>query len=138
MLRQLGLEPAIYHMNEGHSAFLVLERMREYVQSGLSYDQAMAKVKATTVFTTHTPVPAGHDAFAFPMMEEFFAGFWEQLGQSKEQFLELARHDQPWGPTFSMTVLGMRMSSKRNGAQQAARPDYPPDVALVVAGAIGG
>jgi starch phosphorylase len=118
VLRQLGLEPAIFHLNEGHSAFLVLERAREYVQAGLTYDQAVARVKATTVFTTHTPVPAGHDVFPFPMMEEFFSGYWEQLGLGKDQFLDLARHDQPWGPTFSMTVLGMRWSGKRNGVSK--------------------
>ncbi len=117
-LRRLGHIPAIYHMNEGHSAFMVLERMREYVQAGSSFDEAAARVKATSVFTTHTPVPAGHDAFPFPMMEKFFAGFWEQLGISKEQFLELARHDQNWGPTFSMTVLGLRLAAKRNGVSK--------------------
>jgi len=117
-LRKLGYDPAIYHMNEGHSAFMVLERMREYVQTGMSFDEAARQVTATSVFTTHTPVPAGHDTFPFPMMEKFFAGFWEQLGISKEQFLELARHDQSWGPTFSMTVLGLRLAEKKNGVSK--------------------
>ena len=117
-LRQLGIEPAVYHMNEGHSAFLVLERLRKYVQAGQSIERAMALVRQSTVFTTHTPVPAGHDAFPFGMMEEFFAGYWDELGISKEDFLELARHDQNWGPTFSMTVLGMLFSGKRNGVSQ--------------------
>ncbi|MEM7343427.1 MAG: alpha-glucan family phosphorylase [Chloroflexota bacterium] len=117
-LRQLGLEPAVFHMNEGHSAFLVLERMREFVQAGKSPEAAMALVKAGTVFTTHTPVPAGHDAFPFSMMEEFFGGYWKELGLSLAEFLDLARHDQNWGPTFSMTVLGMRLSEKRNGVSE--------------------
>ena len=118
VLRRLGLEPAIYHMNEGHSAFLVLERAREYVAAGHSFAEAVEKVRASTLFTTHTPVPAGHDAFPFPMMEQYFAGYWDQLGLSQEAFLDLARHDQNWGPTFSMTVLGMRLAGKLNGVSK--------------------
>lgn len=117
-LRQLGLKPAIFHLNEGHSAFLVLERLKEYVEAGHGLEEAMALVKASTVFTTHTPVPAGHDAFPFPMMEKFFAGYWEKMGLSKDDFLELARHDQNWGPTFSMTVLGIRLSDKQNAVSK--------------------
>jgi starch phosphorylase len=117
-LRQLGLEPAIFHLNEGHSAFLVLERVKELVEAGYSVEEAMALVRASTVFTTHTPVPAGHDAFPFPMMEKFFAGYWEKMGLSKDDFLELARHDQNWGPTFSMTVLGLRLSDRQNAVSK--------------------
>jgi len=117
-LRKLGLAPAVYHMNEGHSAFLVLERIKEYIAEGKSFDEAVALVRQSSVFTTHTPVPAGHDAFPFPMMEKFFGRFWENLNISKEQFLEMARHDQSWGPTFSMTVLGLRYSGKRNGVSK--------------------
>ncbi len=117
-LRKLGIQPEIYHMNEGHSAFLVLERMKEYVAAGKSFVEAVELVRSSSVFTTHTPVAAGHDAFPFPMIEKFFAGFWDVLGITKEQFLELARHDQSWGPTFSMTVLGLRHSNKRNGVSK--------------------
>ncbi len=117
-LRKLGHMPDIFHMNEGHSAFLVLERIREYVADGKSFDESVELVKKSSVFTTHTPVPAGHDAFPFPMMEKFFAGFWDKMGISKDQFLEMARHDQSWGPTFSMTVLGLRYSNKRNGVSK--------------------
>jgi starch phosphorylase len=105
-------------MNEGHSAFLVLERAREYIQEGKSFEEAVALVKTSSIFTTHTPVPAGHDAFPFPMIEKFFAGYWTELGISKGEFLEIARHDQNWGPTFSMTVLGMRISDKHNGVSK--------------------
>jgi len=117
-LRQLGIKPALFHMNEGHSAFLVLERLKEFVAEGKTFTEAVEAVRATSIFTTHTPVPAGHDAFPFPMIEKFFDGFWDALGITKEEFLELARHDQSWGPTFSMTVLGMRHSRKRNGVSQ--------------------
>ena len=117
-LRKLGLTPAVYHMNEGHSAFMVLERILEHVEAGKKFEEAVELVKASSIFTTHTPVPAGHDAFPFPMMEKFFDGYWNRLGIDKEQFMELARHDQNWGPTFSMTVLGMRLSGKRNGVSK--------------------
>ena len=117
-LRQIGIEPAVYHMNEGHSAFLVLERVREYVKKGLTFDEATKKVKSTSVFTTHTPVPAGHDAFSFDMMEKFFVGYWDELDLSKDEFLGLARQDKDWGPEFSMTVLAMRLSGKQNGVSK--------------------
>jgi glycogen phosphorylase len=68
-------------MNEGHSAFLVLELIREQVNAGKSFDEALAElVRQHTVFTTHTPVPAGHDAFGFHMVEQYFNGYWDQLG----------------------------------------------------------
>lgn len=117
-LRRLGITPAIYHMNEGHSAFMVLERIREYIQAGKTFAEASRLVSESSIFTTHTPVPAGHDAFPFPMMEKFFNDFWTKMGLSKEEFLELARHDQNWGPTFSMTVLGMRLANHRNGVSK--------------------
>ena len=72
VLRSLGIDPAVFHLNEGHSAFLVLERTRELVEAGWSFDQARQEVQATTVFTTHTPVPAGHDVFPFHMSEKYF------------------------------------------------------------------
>jgi starch phosphorylase len=117
-LRALGLKPAVFHMNEGHSAFLVLERARELVESGLSFEQAQEIVHKSTVFTTHTPVPAGHDAFPFHMMDKYFPTWHQDLKISREEFLNLARQDQGWGPTFSMTVLALRMSGKHNGVSQ--------------------
>ena len=115
-VRALGLEPAVWHMNEGHSAFLGLERCRNMVQEqGLSFVEAQQVVRASSVFTTHTPVPAGHDVFSWELMDRFFSAYWPQLGLSREQFLELARHDQPWGPGFSMTVLALHMAGSTNG-----------------------
>jgi glycogen phosphorylase len=118
VLRQLDLEPAAYHLNEGHAAFLVLERLRELVASGRSFDEAVQVVRNSTVFTTHTPVPAGHDAFPFSMIEKYFEGYWQDLGLSRERFLDLARHDQNWGPSFSMTVLAFRLTGRRNGVSK--------------------
>ncbi|HNS03833.1 MAG TPA: alpha-glucan family phosphorylase [Anaerolineae bacterium] len=115
-VRALGLQPAVWHMNEGHSAFLGLERARHYVQEQkLSFAEAQEVVRASTVFTTHTPVPAGHDVFNWDLMDRFFSPFWPQLGLERQQFLELARHDQTWGPGFSMTVLALHMAGRSNG-----------------------
>lgn len=117
-LRKLDIKPAVFHLNEGHSAFLVLERARELVESGMSFAQAQEAIRKTTVFTTHTPVPAGHDAFPFHMMDKYFPTWHEQLKISRDEFLSLARQDQSWGPTFSMTVLALKMSGKHNGVSK--------------------
>jgi starch phosphorylase len=117
-LRALGIEPAVFHMNEGHSAFLVLERARKLIQQGMSFAQAAEIVRKTSVFTTHTPVPAGHDAFPYHMMDRYFPKWHEELKLSREEFLNLARQDQSWGPTFSMTVLALKMSERHNGVSK--------------------
>lgn len=118
-LRALEIEPYAWHMNEGHSAFIGLERIRELVEDeGLSFDEAREVVQASTLFTTHTPVPAGHDAFAFDLMERYFYAYWGRLGLNREEFLDLARHDMPWGPQFSMTVLALELSGFHNGVSE--------------------
>jgi starch phosphorylase len=117
-LRALGIQPAVFHMNEGHAAFLVLERLRELVAEGVPFPEAKEKVRQTSIFTTHTPVPAGHDAFPFPMMDRYFPKWHEDLKISRDEFLNLARQDQHWGPTFSMTVLALRLSSRHNGVSK--------------------
>ncbi|GIV98069.1 MAG: alpha-1,4 glucan phosphorylase [Herpetosiphonaceae bacterium] len=143
-LRAIGVHPSVWHMNEGHSAFLGLERLREFVVQGRPFDKAVEEVRNSTVFTTHTPVAAGHDAFPFHMMDEFFAGFWPQLNIDRDTFLSLGRHDQPWGPTFSMTVLALRLSGQYNGVSklhsQVSRemwhwlwPDRPVDKVPIIA-----
>jgi len=117
-LRALGYEPTVWHMNEGHSAFLSLERVREMVQMGVDFETAVEVVRAGNVFTTHTPVPAGHDAFAFELVDKFFWQYWGQMGIDRERFLGLARHDHDWGAEFSMTVLAFRMSGYHNGVSE--------------------
>jgi starch phosphorylase len=117
-LRKLGHSPAVWHMNEGHSAFLSLERIRELVDKGDSLEDAIAYVKGRTVFTTHTPVPAGSDEFPDWLIDKYFSGFREKLGLNREEFFDLARHQVSWGETFSMPVLAMRMSSLRNGVSE--------------------
>jgi starch phosphorylase len=114
VLRALGIEPAAWHMNEGHSAFLVLERLRELSHAGQPFDEAADQVRRSTVFTTHTPVPAGHDAFPFHLMDEYFGRFWEQMRVSREQFMSLGEHEG----RFNMTVLALRLSGLRNGVSR--------------------
>ncbi len=117
-LRKLGHSPAVWHMNEGHSAFLSLERIREQMEKGSTLEEAVAYVQGKTVFTTHTPVPAGSDEFPDWLIDKYFGGFREKLGLNRDQFFDLARHEVSWGETFSMPVLAMRMSSLRNGVSE--------------------
>lgn len=118
ILRQLGYNPSVWHMNEGHSAFLLLECIREKVMGGMSFDDALTAVRAQSVFTTHTPVPAGHDAFGFQAVEHYFNGFWDQMGISREKFLSLGGHEETWGMAFNMTVLALRTSGQSNGVSK--------------------
>jgi len=113
-LRALGIAPRLWHLNEGHSAFSVLERAREFMQQGMSLDQAREAVRASTLFTTHTPVAAGNDAFGYNMIAQHFSRYAPQLGLSTQQFFDLARQDG----NFSMTVLALRFSSAANGVSE--------------------
>jgi starch phosphorylase len=117
-LQALEIEPAVYHMNEGHAAFLVLERARALVGGEMSFTEARHIICNSTVFTTHTPVPAGHDAFPFHMIDKYFPRWHKDLRINRNEFLNLARQDQSWGPTFSMTVLALNMSGKYNGVSE--------------------
>lgn len=118
-LRALGYRPDAWHMNEGHAAFLQLERLREYVQEQrLPFAEALWAVRGNALFTTHTPVPAGNDAFDFDLMDRFFGDFWPKLGLDRERFLDLGRWQNPWGPQFSMTVLALRTAIYANGVSK--------------------
>ena len=109
-LRGLGLEPAAYHLNEGHAAFVVLQRIYEYLVRGKDFDEALEDVRRTTIFTTHTPVAAGHDAFPFERVEHHLAGSWGPLAQHRERFMALGEHDSGQGSQFNMTALALRTS----------------------------
>ncbi len=115
ILRGLGISPKVWHINEGHSAFMVLERAREYVTQGLSFEEARERVRAGTVFTTHTPVPAGHDVFDFGLIDKYFHGYWSELGLDRNDFLALGSHDAGYGAGFNMTKLALEMSGQANG-----------------------
>jgi starch phosphorylase len=111
VLRALGIQPSAWHLNEGHSAFLVLERLREFGQAGRSLEEAIDTVRRSTAFTTHTPVPAGHDAFPYYLMDEYFGRFWQDMGIGREQFMGLG----DYAGRFNMTVLALRLSGRCNG-----------------------
>ncbi len=113
-LAQLGITPAVWHMNEGHPAFGTLERARVLVAAGRSFDEARRIVAANTVFTTHTPVPAGNDKFPHWQIDRHLDGFWAQLGLTRDEFLALG-NDQG---QFGMTPLALRMSTKANGVSE--------------------
>ena len=120
-LRAAGHSPAVFHMNEGHAAFSVLERMREQVEDGASFPEARDRIARSTVFTTHTPVPAGHDAFPEDLFGEFTTGWPEALGTGKEGLWELGHKQEEWGRTFNMTVLAMNLSAARNAVSELHR-----------------
>lgn len=118
MLRRIGVRPALLHLNEGHPAFAVLERIRAAVESGTSWDAAAGRMRKTTVFTTHTPVPAGHDVFPFPLMEKYFHSYWPALGLDHDGFLRLGTHPGDPAAGFNMTAFALRMSEYRNGVSR--------------------
>jgi starch phosphorylase len=118
VLKAIGSEPSVFHLNEGHAAFVVLQRIRDFCERGWTFDDALEEVRRTTVFTTHTPVAAGHDAFPFHMVEGHLAGAWGDLGPYREKFFALGHHDSGGGPMFNMTALAMRASAAINGVSQ--------------------
>ena len=117
-LRHLGYNPSVWHMNEGHAAFLTLERAREIVQAGRSFEEAVESTRPHNIFTTHTPVPAGNDEFPLWLIEKHLAGFWPQLKLEREQFFDVGRHRTPGGESFSMGVLALRNSQGRNAVSE--------------------
>ena len=117
-LRQMHINPTVWHMNEGHSAFLVLELAREQVLKGVPFAEAIGQIRHHSVFTTHTPVPAGNDAFPLPMIEKYFWQYWSQLGLNRDEFVNVAIQQQSWGPTFAMTVLALKASDRHNGVSK--------------------
>ena len=118
VLKAMGSDPAVYHLNEGHAAFVVLQRIRDFCEKGWTFDAALDEVRRTTVFTTHTPVAAGHDAFPFHLVETHLAGAWGDIGAHREQFLALGRYDNGGGSMFNMTALAMRAAGAINGVSQ--------------------
>lgn len=116
-LAALEIEPSVYHLNEGHAAFCLLEVARQdMARTSKSFYDVEGLVCDRAVFTTHTPVPAGHDVFSPDLIDSFFAHYWPQLGLSRDQFLALGarRLGDPWEP-FSMTVLALRLTRSANG-----------------------
>ncbi len=117
ILRALGVNPTIWHANEGHAGFMMLERCREWREKGLDFPEALSRVQATSIFTTHTPVPAGNDAFPHNLMDKYFSRYWNSLGLDRDAFLNLGALE-PGSTHFNMTVLGLRAAQQRNGVSQ--------------------
>ncbi|MEO7398819.1 MAG: alpha-glucan family phosphorylase, partial [Ilumatobacteraceae bacterium] len=115
-LRALGLDPQVFHTNEGHAGFLALERIRELVALGLTFAEAVEATRAGGVFTTHTPVPAGIDRFPRELIEKYFGQFVTQLGISLDQLIAIGqRADEPTETRFNMAVMGLRLAARANG-----------------------
>ncbi|MHB8156667.1 MAG: alpha-glucan family phosphorylase [Desulfocucumaceae bacterium] len=115
-LRAMGIAPRMWHINEGHAAFLCLERIKEKVQKGIAPDVAVEVVKANTLFTTHTPVPAGHDVFSAEMISHYFGSYIHKMNLSREEFIRLG-----WDTdrqAFNMTVLALNLSDFKNGVSR--------------------
>ena len=115
-LKALGITPGVYHLNEGHNAFATLEAIRErMVDDGMSFDESLREVAQHTVFTTHTPVPAGHDRFNAGLIEEHLGPLRDDLGISFEQLMGLGRVEpQNEHESFCMTVLALKLSRRAN------------------------
>ncbi len=115
-LQELGVKPTVWHINEGHAAFMILERVRELVQSGLDFSSALEAVAVNVVFTTHTAVPAGHDHFSDDIMQAYFETFYQDLKITREEFTALGH--VPGSADFNMTILALHGSRTHNGVSK--------------------
>jgi len=118
VLEALGVRPAALHLNEGHPALAILERIRMLVEEGASFEEASRQVRAGTIFTTHTPVAAGTDIFPFPLMEKYFGSYYPRLGTDRDAFFHLGTNPQDPGAGFNMTVFALRMAQFRNAVSR--------------------
>ena len=118
ILNALGIRHSVLHLNEGHSSFAILERIREKVEKGLGYRDASDQVRATTVFTTHTPVPAGHDVFPFALMDKYFESYIPLLEMRRDEFYRLGMDPRNPDAGFNMTAFALRMSAHCNAVSK--------------------
>ncbi|MBI4503702.1 MAG: alpha-glucan family phosphorylase [Gemmatimonadetes bacterium] len=115
VLRALGIHPIAWHANEGHAAFMLVERVRELASQGLPFGEAIRRVRVNSVFTTHTPVPAGHDVFSREQLLHCVGRYWDELGIERETFLGLGHYPTRDHGTFHMTVAAIQLSGQVNG-----------------------
>ena len=120
LTKYLKLDPTVYHMNEGHSAFLTLEIIKNIIkEKQVSFNVAKDIASSKTVFTTHTPVPAGNDIFPLDLVEKYFKDFWPRLGLSREEFLKLGMKPcKELEPGFNMGILALKIAGKKNGVSK--------------------
>ena len=118
VLRRLGIVPAAVHINEGHPAFAFLERARGLVEEGASFQDAIDKIRETSVFTTHTPLSAGTDVFPFPLFEKYFSSHYDKFGTDRNGLLQLGTNPSIPDAGFNMTVFALRMSKYCNAVSK--------------------
>jgi len=122
LFKKLGLKPTVYHMNEGHSSFVTVELIRDLMETKkIPFEIARSIVSSKTVFTTHTPVPAGNDVFPVALVEKYFKDFWGRIGLDREQFLRLGMKNTKNGELekgFNMAILALKIAGKKNGVSQ--------------------
>ena len=117
-LQALEIEPGVWHANEGHAAFMMVERARIAVSEGRSFADVVPEIRARSVFTTHTPVPAGHDRFDVQQLEDVLGAVWEPLGISRDDFLRLGFAESDGADRFHMTATAIRLSASVNGVSR--------------------
>ncbi|HSG48888.1 MAG TPA: alpha-glucan family phosphorylase [Longimicrobiales bacterium] len=118
VLRALGVTPGAWHANEGHAAFMMVERLREEMAAGATLAEATDRVRRRTVFTTHTPVPAGHDHFPPSLLDKVCGDYHQGLGLNREEFAHLGAHPAEPGSGFHMTAAAIRLSAHVNGVSE--------------------
>jgi starch phosphorylase len=118
VLRAMGIDCPAVHLNEGHSSFALLERVREFVDSGLSFSDALDRVRGTSVFTTHTPVAAGNDIYPASLMDKYFSGYYPALGIDRDTFLDLGRNPGDAAGMFNMAACAFRLTTFHNGVSR--------------------
>ncbi len=121
VLRALGIEPGAWHANEGHAAFMFVERLREHLAEGLTFEEAVREVRAHSVFTTHTPVPAGHDMFTPDLIDAVCGDYHDSMGIDRSTFLGLGSHPELDEGRFHMTAAAIRLASRVNGVSKRHR-----------------
>ena len=120
LLKTLGLKPTLYHMNEGHSSFLIFELIKNTIkEKELSFEMARDIVSSQTVFTTHTPVPAGNDIFPTTLVEKYFKDYWDRFSISKDEFMKMGMKPNPEeNAGFNMAILALKIAGKKNGVSR--------------------
>ncbi len=117
VLEAAGIEPVAWHANEGHATFMLVERVRRFLKEGVPLEEAVRRVRATSVFTTHTPVPAGHDIFSHDQIRDWAGQYWEKIG-FRDELLALGRDPGDEGGRFHMTAAAVRLSGRVNGVSE--------------------
>ncbi|WP_353662834.1 alpha-glucan family phosphorylase [Hydrogenimonas sp. SS33] len=122
VLEDLGIEYSILHLNEGHPAFALFERVRAFIENeGMALDDAIERVRQSSIFTTHTPLQAATDVYGFDMMSHYFSDYWKRLGMDKERFMNFGINPDKPGAGFNMTVFGFNLCAHRNAVSRKHR-----------------